>query len=162
MEIEKVIVKRIKEARKETGIKQYQIAEMLHKTPAAISDIERERVNVSAGDLFKIAQVLNKPIEYFYGEDLGAKEAEKAIALMRRLDKKDRDQLLTYLTSNEEMLRVADKLEVTDKDDDDTLRVLLLEYYQKLIPFIKALDTIRANMINSKDKIEKALGLTNE
>ena len=69
---------------------------------------------------------------------------------------------MTYLTSNEEMLRVADKLEATAKDDDDTLRVLLLEYYQKLIPFISALDTIRSNMIDSKVKIEKALNLTND
>ncbi len=60
-----LIVKRIKEARIERRFTQQDIAKHLGRSTAAISELERGKVQVSASDLYQIAQLLNKPIEYF-------------------------------------------------------------------------------------------------
>jgi transcriptional regulator with XRE-family HTH domain len=80
----KEIVDRIKEARLFRGMTQQNLADALGKTSAAISDLERGKVQVSAIDLLKLAAVLNKPIEYFYGEEIGDKEIEDFVAVIRR------------------------------------------------------------------------------
>ena len=71
------IANRIKEARKARGFTQAQLAEYLNRTPSNVSDIERCRVQVNAEDLFFISQVLQKPIEYFYGQDIEDEDFEK-------------------------------------------------------------------------------------
>ena len=60
-----IIVKRIKAARMERGLTQQNLADQLGRTAAALSDLERGKVQVTASDLLKLARYLNKPIEYF-------------------------------------------------------------------------------------------------
>ena len=64
-----IIVKRIKEARLERRLTQHNLAEHLGRSTAAISELERGKVQVTASDLYQISQMLNKPIEFFYNED---------------------------------------------------------------------------------------------
>lgn len=42
------------------------------------------KVQVTASDLYQIAQLLNKPIEYFFGEDYGDTEVQDQITYIRR------------------------------------------------------------------------------
>jgi transcriptional regulator with XRE-family HTH domain len=93
------IVKKIKDARIERGLTQKDLADHLDKTAAAISDLERGKVQVSASDLYKIAELLNKPIEYFYGEDLGGKDIEDMVAIMQKQPPEERSKsmMLTNL-----------------------------------------------------------------
>ena len=69
-EIKEIIAQRIKKARENLKITQKQVALTLgFKTANAISEIERGNVNISAKDLFTLAEYFNKPILYFFGRD---------------------------------------------------------------------------------------------
>ena len=63
------IVQKIKEFRTRSGKTQQDIAELLGKTAASISDLERGKVQVSAAELSKIGDYLKVPIENFYTSD---------------------------------------------------------------------------------------------
>lgn len=78
------IVKRIKDARLERGLTQHDLADHLGRSTAAISELERGKVQVTASDLYQIAQLLNKPIEYFFGEEYGDTEIQDLIAFIRK------------------------------------------------------------------------------
>lgn len=77
------IVQKIKEARLERHKTQQDLAELLGKTPAAISDMERGKVQVSASDLSVLADYLQKPIEFFYGEEIGDPEIQDLLVVLR-------------------------------------------------------------------------------
>ncbi len=57
---------RLKQAREDVGLSQYELAERFGSTQSSISGIERGRVEVSAADLARLAGILGKPITYFY------------------------------------------------------------------------------------------------
>jgi len=91
------IVDLIKAARVERNISQKQMADHLGKTQATMSDLERGKVQVSASELYKIAAYLGKPIEYFYGEEIGNKEIQELVALIRNQPKGDRAEMLNII-----------------------------------------------------------------
>jgi transcriptional regulator with XRE-family HTH domain len=78
------IAKKVKETRKMRGLTQSDIAKVLDKTPATVSDMERGKIQISAADLFKIANVLNCPVEYFFGDEYGNEEIQDLIFLIRK------------------------------------------------------------------------------
>ncbi len=59
------IGEKIRQARKEKGWTQSQLAEAVDKSQNNISDYERGRLEISAVDLMFIALALEKPITYF-------------------------------------------------------------------------------------------------
>src|ERR1051325_3476892 len=134
-----LIVKRIKDARIERGKTQKDLADYLEKTSAAISDLERGKVQVSASDLYKIAQQLNKPIEYFYGEDFGDKETEDMLAVMRKQPKGTRSEamevtnLLLKMQSFEEEFRNFPPDQVFPVER-------AVEFYNFMVPFVAAIN----------------------
>ncbi len=62
--------KRIKEARVEKRLSQEELGARLNppRSHAAISDMERGVTRVGAMDVDQLAQILDKPTGYFYGE----------------------------------------------------------------------------------------------
>ena len=78
------IVQRIKEARQKRNMTQQDLANQLGKTAAAISDMERGKVQVSASELSIIADLLNTPVEYFFGEELGDQYINDLVTLLRK------------------------------------------------------------------------------
>jgi transcriptional regulator with XRE-family HTH domain len=52
------IIKQIKAARMERGLTQQDLADQLGRTAAAISDLERGKVQVTASDLYKLSRYL--------------------------------------------------------------------------------------------------------
>ena len=84
---------RIREARHERNMSQEELAQFLYKTRAAVSDIERGRVLVSAYDLMLIAAALEKPIDYFFPprfrgaqEENLAPDEKELVYLYRQMD----------------------------------------------------------------------------
>jgi len=63
------IVKKIRKTRIEQGKTQRYIADLLSMAVQTYSDIEHGRNQLKAADLFIIAEVLGKPVEYFYYSD---------------------------------------------------------------------------------------------
>lgn len=58
--------KLIREARKELGLSQADLAEKMNRRPATISDIENGKSDISVLTLASFAIHLQKPVSYFY------------------------------------------------------------------------------------------------
>jgi len=65
---------RIRQARKEAGLTQEQLAELIEKHKRTVENYERVRVP-DYRELNKIARVLNRPIEWFLHGDVPADDA---------------------------------------------------------------------------------------
>jgi transcriptional regulator with XRE-family HTH domain len=156
-----LIVKRIKDARIERGKTQKDLADYLEKTSAAISDLERGKVQVSASDLYKIAQLLNKPIEYFYGEDFGNKETQDMLAVMRKQPKDIRSEAIEVTNLLLQMQSFEDELRNYPPDKEFPVEKAL-EFYNFMVPFVAAINEMarRTNALKEDfDKEFKARGI---
>lgn len=58
----------------------------LGRTTAAISELERGKVQVTASDLLQLGRYLNKLVEYFFGEEYIWDDVQDLIATNRRMD----------------------------------------------------------------------------
>lgn len=65
----KIISSRIKSALKEANTSQTELAQMIEKSRAYISNITKGRYVPKISELVKIAEYLKKPVGYFLGED---------------------------------------------------------------------------------------------
>lgn len=111
------IVKRIKAARMHAGLTQKELATNLGRTSAAISDLERGKVQVSAIDLFKLSRLLKKPIEYFYGEDLGDDFTQELIAGIREMLPDERYAIVPVLRNILRIRAIVNELPtITDQE----------------------------------------------
>jgi transcriptional regulator with XRE-family HTH domain len=159
----KTIVKLIKAARIERGLTQKDLADHLGKTSAAISDLERGKVQISANDLYKISQLLNKPIEYFYGEDTGDKEIEDLIVLLRRQNPKNKSNTILFANMLLKMRSLYDEV-LKYPDGSETALEKMLEFYGLFVPFSDTINEM-VNEINGArflfDKGVKIKGLDN-
>ncbi len=73
------IIEKVREYRKRSGKTQADLAELLGKTTASISDLERGRVQLSASELSQIADFLNVPINSFFSEAIEDEEIQNVI-----------------------------------------------------------------------------------
>jgi transcriptional regulator with XRE-family HTH domain len=153
------IARRIKQARLERGFTQKDLAKFLNKTPSNISDIERCRVQVSAVDLHTLAEALNKPIEYFFGEQWGDREIEDLVGLMRTQTPETNQRAI-------EMMRVLLSMQTLAQDIQASGRETTVEEQQRfitdLVSFLvqfehmkKQVDALRAELVDAL----KALGM---
>ena len=67
--INEFIGERIRKARREKKLSQQDLASHLKRSIGAISQLEKDVTQVSAIDVFEIAKLFDKPIEYFFGEE---------------------------------------------------------------------------------------------
>lgn len=82
-----LIGSRIREARKDSGMTQAELGTVLDLTQGMINKIETGQSAITLANLFKLAEVLNRPLAYFLGIDVGglsAKEGE-LLAIWRSL-----------------------------------------------------------------------------
>jgi transcriptional regulator with XRE-family HTH domain len=90
MDAAEFIREQIRKARKEARLSQGELAQLLNSTQSSISDIERGRVQVNAADLAHIAQILGKPIAYFYppGAESETDLEDQILNLLRSVPKR--------------------------------------------------------------------------
>ncbi len=137
----KKIIDFIKKARDERGLKQKDIAEKLNKTPAAISDMERYKVQVSASELYEIAKLLDKPIEYFFGEDFGGKEIQDIIAVTRLQDNETKNSTIEIAKKIMQLNMINKKISKYKKGED-VPDELVTEFREIFRPFSKAINAM--------------------
>ena len=113
------IAQKIREIRKERGMTQKDIAEFLNKTAATVSDIERGKIQVSAADLFKLAQALNKPIEYFFGEEYDSEEIQDLIAVIRKQSPEQQEKLIQQTKMFVSLQMFQDRVNATGEEVSD-------------------------------------------
>lgn len=77
--LNKIIGDRIKAARTEKGLKQADLAKEIDSTPALISNIENGGQAIQLGDLYKIAELLNKEVSHFLPSHKEVKAAVPSI-----------------------------------------------------------------------------------
>ena len=62
--------KRVRAARKEAGLSQEELAEIVGRRQATISDIERGKKEMGLSTLILVATALEKPVTYFFPIEL--------------------------------------------------------------------------------------------
>lgn len=91
---------RIRQARRDAGMSQGQLAQLLNTTQSAISLYEAGQRSVGIDMLLNVARILNRPLHYFLGEDgemLYVRDSEIA-GLIEELERHPEDlpELLSY------------------------------------------------------------------
>lgn len=147
------IVQLIKAARSERGISQKDLADHLGKTQETISNLERGKVQVSASELYQIAQLLNKPIEYFYGEEVGNKEIEDLIAVLRKQSSKDRIAALKMVSILVDLQAFTERLKKYPPDEKVPPEIAK-EFYDLFAPFAATM----MEWSQKTEEIQKMLG----
>ena len=155
-----IIVKRIKAARMERGLTQQNLADQLGRTAAALSDLERGKVQVTASDLLKLARYLNKPIEYFYGEEYIGDDVQDLIAIIRRMDPGIRALQLPIIKSILLVQQKSDEIKLQDTMDEAAIRTHAKEFYDLMIPYVLALTELRSKGLEAKTQLEEILGIS--
>lgn len=125
------IVKRIKEARLIRKMTQQELATALNKTAAAVSDLERGRVQVTASDLSIIADFLSTPIEFFYGEEFGDQQISDTISIIRKSDPETRSRSIAAVKMILQMQQTADRLK--REPDQELTNEEIGDFYKNLI-----------------------------
>jgi transcriptional regulator with XRE-family HTH domain len=153
------IIKKIRETRLHKHITQSEIAELLGKSPAAISDLERGKVQISAAELYLIAEFLEVPIDYFFS---GLTES----LLKNIYGQKDKKSSGKFLSTTNEIIKHFSKLEEfkrlledNQKNDKETSQETLLNYYMDLPIYILLINNLKEHAIDLKIWIENKLGL---
>lgn len=149
------IVARIKEARQERKMTQQQLAELLGKTSAAISDMERAKVQVSASDLSTLAEALNKPIEFFYGEEIGDKEIQDMIAILRKQPPGEQQK---SIETTKMLLRMQQIGDIANRNSEQQPTVEeIRDFIGDFITFSKQINEITSQMNKIRDELIQAL-----
>ena len=95
----------IRVARKETGFSQRELAELINRRQAALSDIENGKMEPNASTLTILSYHLNKPISYFFPNRYTPEknldefsDLEKEIIIyIKKIDQDDKIRILAHL-----------------------------------------------------------------
>lgn len=154
-----LIVKRIRETRLERQLTQQDLANCLGRTAASISDLERGKVQVSANDLQKLASYLNKPIEYFYGEEYTGDDVEDLISIIRRLDPEIRSLQIPAIKSIILVQQKSDEFDFESEQNTETIKSHAKEVYKILIPYLLYISELKSKGLEAKTQLEEILGI---
>jgi len=152
----KKIVKRIKEARRERGLTQKDLAKQLGKNAASISDLERGKVQVNASVLYSIAQILDKPLGYFFGEEIGEKEMQDLSARLQKQPQETRKKSIGFINM---LLRIQEIREQVQgiPTSQDIPTEMVIEFYKTYIPFSIAINEVYEQSIILRNKFDEKL-----
>lgn len=151
------IVKRIKKVRTDKGLTQQDLANHLGKTAAAISDLERGKVQVSAADLFKISTLLEKPIQYFYGETLLREEDEEFLLEAQKIRPGSLKEITIFMRLAWRMGDMLAYLSTNYKTDEIISREDTEKFYEILMPYFGMLEERMNKALEMKRKIDRGM-----
>lgn len=164
-EIGKLLADKIKEVREERNLTQREVSEFLgYKTSNAISELERGKVQVSAIDLWKLADLTNKPIAFFYGEEYDDPQTSDLLALVQQLSPEEKAGLVQVAGSMSQMKLLGQRFSEAEKtgefEKSEEARIAFLEQiYQVLISQSLPLAAQLRQLNVVKDQIEIDLGI---
>ena len=116
----------IKQAREDAGLSQKELAERVYKKQTSLSDMERGKAEVSSGTLALLADVLEKPLSFFYPWFM-YKEFEP-----EKIDPLEQELLLQFqkiLSGNLQKLAIG-MVKVIATFDPEDMVIELLPYIQ--------------------------------
>ena len=156
------IAKRIRQAREERGLTQQDVANYLGRTAASISDLERGKVQVSASDLYKLSKYLNKPIEFFYGEEYLGDDVQDLISVIRRMPPEIRANQVAMIKTILGLQRQSDELMEMEDQDEEIQREHAKEVYNSLSTYLILITEMRNKALEAKAQLEEILGISNQ
>jgi len=150
---------RIREARKKLGRTQKELAEVLGKTAGAISQLEQGNVQVSVIELDKIADFLNKPIEYFFGEEYIGEDVQALIAVIRKMPPEIRQEQVAIIQSLLFMQEISDEIESKDDISDEDLVKEAKNALGNLNLYLAAIRNMWDQAQVAKNQLEEVIGI---
>ena len=157
-EINDLIVERIKKAREDLGLKQHHLAERLNRTPAAISELERGKVQINAADLYELAQLFEMPISYFYGEDYEDPREGKLISYLRQVPEEVRQKAISFITVTLEIqLKTEQYKKAMDGGEQEKIKAVR-DYYNTTGKYLATLEELKEQSLRLKRKFEEHFG----
>lgn len=158
----KRIGKRIKDVREKSGKTQQDLAKLLGKTAASISDIERAKVQISAAELYSIAEYLQMPIRYFLDKKLPDFKKEKASFLLDFIEQEEILKLLDFLTKTQDMSDFVETLQKgkkpnskLDLEEVQSFRDVLDPYYFALKDRFEETEAMKNQIDTALEKFEQ-------
>lgn len=142
----------IRKSRTEARMGQAELAEKAHFRQAAISELERGKVQVSARDLYLISQLLTKPIEYFYGEDYGEKEIQDLISVIRKQPPEARNQSVVTITMFIRLFELGEELKQIPENEKVPTEIVK-QFIEIFIPFSTAINLMTVQLNDIRDKL---------
>ncbi|MBN2556130.1 MAG: helix-turn-helix transcriptional regulator [Anaerolineales bacterium] len=149
------IARRVREARKQRGLTQKDLADHLGRTAAAVSDLERGKVQITATDLMALSKLLEKPIEYFYGEDFLGEDVQDLIAILREITPEEQTNIVSTVKYLRKLQEIMNEMKATD--DKEKIAGLLRDFYSFLQPFLEQITSIQATGIEAQQKMKGLL-----
>lgn len=120
-----------------------------------MSELERGRVQIIATDLKKIAELLFKPIEYFYGEEYTGPEVQDLIAIVRAHDPESRESLVEIIRSIQKMQEIT--LRIDSTADENELVELVKEFYEVFQPFLANVTSIQSRGMDAQQRLQEII-----
>jgi len=163
------IAKRIKQGLKESKISQTQLASMINKSRAYVTNIIQGRYTPKISELLRISECLKKPIGYFFGEDTPglmhyvdkAKKWDKMVSLIERDIKTDFDNdvlsiplIDTTKVANKSMKELFDLKKQTKK-----FIYLSDHYIRNILKYYNPVDNLSAITIFIRDYPEFGINI---
>lgn len=164
-----LIARRIKEGLKESNTTQTQLANMINKSRAYVTNITQGRYTPKVWELLRIAEFLKKPIGYFFGEDtIGqthyiekAQKWDKIVSLIERDIKTDFNEdivAIPYIDVTKVHNKQMSEL-IEFKNKTNRFIYLSKSYIKNTIKFFKPLDKLVAVQIFIRDYPEFGLNI---
>jgi len=154
------IVQKIKEYRQKSGKTQFELATLLGKTSASISDLERGKVQVSASELSQIADYLDIPINRFFDRVLEDEEFDNIISIIKSQPNEARINSFSLLKLLLEIQSLAKKF--TSNSEKEITPEELGEIVTKILAFqaqYKAMTSKLDSAVNGLLQVLKDRGI---
>ncbi|MFC1810767.1 helix-turn-helix transcriptional regulator [Patescibacteria group bacterium] len=163
------ISKRIKKGLKEAKLSQTQLANMIDKSRAYVSNITQGRYTPKVSELLRIAEFLNKPIGFFFGEDAPglmhyvdkAKKWDKVVSMIDRnmqTDMKNDAIAIPLVDITKAQNKSADELIMLKKSTKEFI-YLSQSYLREHLKFFKPADSLVAVKVFIRDYPEFGLNI---
>ncbi|QRN82301.1 hypothetical protein JR338_07580 [Chloroflexota bacterium] len=93
--------------------------------------MEWDKGQVTASDLYKISQYLNKPVEFFFGEEFGGKDVQTLISFLRSQSPEQRKANIEYIQKNIKLQELGKK--ISNQPEDEISADQMKEFMELLI-----------------------------
>jgi transcriptional regulator with XRE-family HTH domain len=144
------LANRIKQARIERSFTQQDLAKFLNKSASNVSDMERGRVQVSALDLYVLAQALNKSVGYFFEEPWVDGPIEDILVLLRNQTPEARQRSIEMMRIWMSLQTMQQELGVSDREPTpEEQQKIIVEIVNFLVQFEQMrqqVDALRAQL----------------
>ncbi len=144
---------RIREARKDRNKNQTDLAEALGKTTGAISQLEQGNVQITVIELAKIASFLNKPIEFFFGEEYMGDDVQTLVAVIRKMPPEIRSDQVSWIQALLDIQTIGDEI----NNNDELTEEELLVHARKTLATIRIQEALIRNIWDQIQEARKNL-----